>query len=76
MRGEHTVNLPVIEVEVIELQRNEIILVSTNCAYFFWKVCSDQSDVVHLACQLIAGRRYVLKFVGYTIMIDGVAQRW
>jgi hypothetical protein len=53
MRGEHTVSLPVVEVEVTKLQCGELILVDTNYAHFFQKVHSDQS---------------ILKFTGYIVV--------
>jgi hypothetical protein len=61
MRGEHTVSLPVVKVEVTEIQRGELIMFDTNCVHFFQKVRSDQS---------------IIKFTGYTVTSYGAAQRW
>jgi hypothetical protein len=61
MWGEHVIDFSVAEVEVVEIQRCNLVLVCVNCADPLWEVRSDQG---------------VLEISGHAISIYCTAQRW
>jgi hypothetical protein len=58
VQGKHSVSLPFAKVEVTELQRYKLILVSSNCTYPFQEVRYDQS---------------IVKIFGHVVSVDGAS---